>query len=200
VIHVADFAGALAGHTPRLSAPTDKIPAAVAAVLRPGTQAAELLFIQRTCHPRDPWSGHIAFPGGRLEPADPDLYHAAVRETDEEVGLDLEQAQHLGRLCDLTGASLPVCVAGFAFQVSRQAVLSPNEEVQEAFWVPVDRLLESERQIVRTFAFEGLEDRAFPAIDILGPGRPVLWGLTYRFTAQLMELAGHPLPAPDVAM
>ena len=63
-----------------------------------------------------------------------------------------------------------------------------------AFWTPVDVLLEPQRQLRRTFPFRGLEGREYPALDLLGPGRPVLWGLTYRFTAQLLRLAGHCLP------
>ena len=199
-MRLMDFARALAAHTPRLIAAADKMPAAVAMVLRSGSPVAELLFIERTRHPHDPWSGHIAFPGGRVEPDDPDLCHAAMRETGEEVGLTLDRGQLLGRLSDLSGASLPVCVAGFAFAAPVGSELCPNEEVEDAFWVPVDRLLESARQLVKAFPFPGLEGRAFPAIDLLGPGRPVLWGLTYRFSIQLMQLVGHPLPASGTEM
>lgn len=194
MVDVDCLARALARHEPHLVGAPGKTPAAVAMVLRPGAAGAELLFIERTQHPRDPWSGHLAFPGGRQEAQDPDLLAAAVREAREEVGLELTPTHLLGRLSDLTGASLSVRVAAFVFAVPADAVPAPNEEVADAFWVPVAALLCPRRQLVRTFPFRGLEGRALPAIDLLGPGRPVLWGLTYRFTAQLLELSGHPLP------
>ena len=76
--------------------------AAVAAVLRPGSNGPEVLLIRRAEHPNDPWSGHMAFPGGREDPCDADLFGTAVRETLEEVALDLTtNAALLGTLDDL---------------------------------------------------------------------------------------------------
>src|SRR5437868_134308 len=76
--------------------------AAVAAVLRQGEIEPEVLFIHRAEHPLDPWSGHMAFPGGRVEPQDASEQAAAERETEEEVGLRLaEAAVRAGRLNDL---------------------------------------------------------------------------------------------------
>src|SRR4051812_3842337 len=55
--------------------------AAVAAILRDAAEGPEILFIRRAEHPQDPWSGHMAFPGGREEPGDADLLETAIRET-----------------------------------------------------------------------------------------------------------------------
>ena len=75
--------------------------AAVALIFRAGADGApELLFIKRAEYPADPWSGQIAFPGGREEPTDGELIQTAVRETREETGLDL--AAH----CDQLTAAL----------------------------------------------------------------------------------------------
>ena len=63
--------------------------AAVALVLREGPEGPELLVIKRSETERDHWSGHLALPGGRVEPGDENLLATAVRETLEEVGLDL---------------------------------------------------------------------------------------------------------------
>ena len=64
--------------------------AAVAAILRPGPQP-EMLFILRASKDGDPWSGHMAFPGGHRESSDASLRATAERETWEEIGLDLTQ-------------------------------------------------------------------------------------------------------------
>jgi 8-oxo-dGTP pyrophosphatase MutT (NUDIX family) len=76
----------------------------VALVLREGrAQGAEILFIERAEKEGDPWSGHMAFPGGRVDSSGESPEQAAVRETLEEVGLSLAGGERLGRLDDLEG-------------------------------------------------------------------------------------------------
>src|SRR5207249_11060459 len=77
------------------------IPAAVAVVLHDGNDGIEALFIHRAVRAGDTWSGQIAFPGGRREPTDADLRATAIRETREEIGVDLSNAERLGVLDDL---------------------------------------------------------------------------------------------------
>ena len=86
----------LAQHQPYLVGSTDKTRAAVAAVLGPTPEGLQLLFIERAQHPDDPWSGHIAFPGGRIEIDDPSPRAAAERETLEEVGTRPVQRLSIG--------------------------------------------------------------------------------------------------------
>jgi 8-oxo-dGTP pyrophosphatase MutT (NUDIX family) len=79
--------------------------AAVAAVLRV-THEPELLFIKRADAPGDPWSGHMAFPGGRHDAVDASLAETAVRETREETAIDIVASGRLvGRLDDLAPRS-----------------------------------------------------------------------------------------------
>ena len=60
-----------------------------------------LLFIRRAINPNDPWSGNVAFPGGKQDPDDgDDDERTAMRETQEEVGLDLHSWRRLGRLTE----------------------------------------------------------------------------------------------------
>ena len=194
---IADIRQILASYRPRLNTETTKTPAAVAAVLCTRRAQPHLLFIERSEHEGDPWSGHIAFPGGRIEECDPDPRSAAERETLEEIGLDLRLAEYLGRLDDLTGTTLSVLVSSFVYYLESPARFELNSEVKKTFWVPLDHLLNPARHLERNFPFRGLERRILPAIDILGPGRPVLWGITYRFTARLLQLAGYQLPHPN---
>ncbi|MCS5573716.1 MAG: CoA pyrophosphatase, partial [Pseudomonadales bacterium] len=94
----------LAQHQPALSN-TGDCHAAVALILdsAASTDDPEIVFIERARVLGDPWSGHIAFPGGRWEPDDKLPLDTAVRETEEEIGVDLSAARLLGRLDDLTG-------------------------------------------------------------------------------------------------
>ncbi|HIG54852.1 MAG TPA: CoA pyrophosphatase [Candidatus Latescibacteria bacterium] len=184
-----DIHRALATRTPV----TAKTPgSAVAAILQEGA-SPQLLFIERARVKGDPWSGDIAFPGGRVETSDADLREAAERETREEIGLELRADHYLGRLDDLTTQTFGIEVAAFVYRVEKANQLQLNDEVTTAFWQPFSNLTDPARQLSRTFANRGFS-RHLPAIDLLGPNRPLLWGITYRFVAQLMQLAGQPLP------
>ena len=109
----------LAGYQPRLAS-GNETHAAVAMVLHQHMDAVRLLFIERSQRDDDPWSGHIAFPGGRVDPVDGSPRQAAEREIREEIGLELGNAEYLGRLDDVTGATLPVLVSGFVYNVRQR--------------------------------------------------------------------------------
>jgi 8-oxo-dGTP pyrophosphatase MutT (NUDIX family) len=184
---------ALAAHEPRRIEP-DRGHAAVALALRPGGGGPQVLLIERARCEGDPWSGHMAFPGGRVEPGDPDPRGAAERETLEEVGLALAGAEALGRLDDLQGrAGQPgLVISAFVFHVIDPPELSPNHEVQEAFWFPLSELRDPQRQV--EYRERRLPGVRFPAIRVGEPGRQVVWGLTYRFLEDFFQLVGYPLP------
>ncbi len=184
------IAAALSTYQPHTRSETDKTQAAVAVVFHPRRDDLYLLFIERAAHPTDPWSGHIAFPGGTAEPDDSDLKYTAERETREELGLDLSNAQYLGRLDDVTGATLPIQVACFVYAIFEGVEVAPNDEVRDVFWTPFAHFADSARW--QRLNLEGW--RNMPAIDLLGANRPVLWGLTYRMVAQMAGFAGVDLP------
>ncbi|MBW2524101.1 MAG: CoA pyrophosphatase [Deltaproteobacteria bacterium] len=162
--------------------------AAVACILREeGT--TEVLLIRRTEVPGDPWSGHMAFPGGRMEPEDERLLDTAVRETCEEVGVDLSrQAKLLGRLDDLQamakGQPVDLVVRPFVFWLCDSRRLTLNEEVAEAFWAPLAPLVSGAADTVRPYRF-GEQTLDLPAYQV---GRHVVWGLTYRMLRSLFAV------------
>ncbi len=168
--------------------------AAVAMILRDAGAGAEVLFIERAMRPGDPWSGHMAFPGGRLEPGDVSPRAAACRETREEVGLELSRAEYLGHLCDLagrSGAPKPMIVSAHAFHLAEDQSLALDlEEVRSAFWFPVAELRNASRRTTHTL--RELQDRSFPAIVVGDPGRHFVWGLTYRFLEAMFALIPPP--------
>ncbi len=168
--------------------------AAVAVICCEQAGSLHLLFIERAQRSGDPWSGHLAFPGGRLEMDDLGPRAAAERETREEVGLDLGPEEYLGRLDDLATVTTSMPVAAFVYGLAEPRPLRIGDEVEEAFWYPFGELLDPERQGLREFEHRG-ERGSWPSIDLRRPGSPFLWGVTYRFVAHLAELLGRPLPA-----
>lgn len=161
--------------------------AAVAMILHQAAEGLEILFIQRAAHDLDPWSGHIAFPGGKLEEGELEC-QGAVRETLEEIGIDLNQGRYLGRLSDIIGANLPVRVSCCLFGVDRmQCRPLLNEEVRDLFWVALSDLRDPERHLPSSVSFD--EKRLeVPAIRLPVDDKPVLWGITYRLVMQFLTL------------
>ena len=159
--------------------------AAVALILLEQEASLQVLVIERAERAGDPWSGHMALPGGHVEPTDVDLAATAERETHEEVGLDLQQsAERLGRLSDYTPArGLPIAVRPFVYLLQARPTLRLSEEVQNAFWVPTAPLHGGER--TATFRFERAGQALdFPAWDIDGR---LIWGLTYRVLDEFLR-------------
>lgn len=168
--------------------------AAVAAVVRPGVADTEVLLIRRAEHDGDPWSGHMAFPGGRHDPEDPTLLMTARRETLEEVGLDLGDGAHLlGALPRIPavarGKRLGLAIAPFVFELQRDAQLTLNHEVSEVLWTPLGPLFAGERDIRHAYDWQG--QRVYlPAYDV---GGRTVWGLTYQMLQVLFDqLRAHP--------
>lgn len=163
--------------------------AAVAAILREGPEGAELFFIVRAQSPRDPWSGHIAFPGGRKEIEDASLLATAIRETREEVGIDLGRGELLARLPDVPAFIRSkrgrLVVTPFVFAVREEVTPTPNYEVAGTLWVPVAKLARGEGKGTYAFTWEE-KPYELPCIR-LDPGQHVLWGMTHRMLETMLE-------------
>ena len=179
------------GERPRPVAPLSG-QAAVALVFAGADGALSLCFIQRATHPRDPWSGQMALPGGRASPADGSLRDAAVRETREEVGLRLERCQYLGagRVIPLVRAGRPMAgsVAPFAFYAGAEPpALEPNpREVTAAYWIALAHLRDPRNRA----ALERMANGATRRLPAIRFGRQLIWGMTWRMVTGLLERAG----------
>ena len=161
--------------------------AAVAAIFRRGTDATELLLIRRAERLGDPWSGQMAFPGGRTEPDDVTPESTAIRETHEEIGLELQPHHAIGTLAELDGGRATnrlVLVSAHGYWLDGETPnLSPNHEVASTMWVPLPDLVDPDRHI--DYHYPAAE-AAFPGVQ-LGDDGEVLWGLTLRFVGHLFN-------------
>ncbi len=171
--------------------------AAVSIVLREAEDGCcEILFIRRSRVDGDPWSGHMALPGGRVDVGDASALEAARRETLEEVALDLARdAELLGQLDDLRasarGGVLPMAITPFVFRLRVPASLSlDTEEVEEALWVPIRRLLDP--TCASTVPYElGGQRFNLPCFNV---SERIIWGLTYQMMMRFFAVVGWDVP------
>ena len=163
--------------------------AAVSIVLREPGEGLEVLFIRRAEREGDLWSGHVAFPGGRVEPGE-GLEEAAVRETVEEVGIDLRAgADRLGALDEIPaigrGRAVGLSIQPWIFALrAAPGPLRFSEEVASATWVRLADLLDPGRLAPFPYVHEG-QRLLLPSLDVDGL---VIWALTYRMVEMLAEL------------
>ena len=158
--------------------------AAVAVILAPDPDA--ILLIRRAERTGDPWSGHIALPGGRREPADPDLVTTAIRETGEELGIQLDRRNLAGSLEDVvprTPVLPPIAVRPYVFLVPSQPAMIPNDEVASAHWVTLDYLLRpaTHHPVRLDVAGQSRQVQAYELED------GIVWGMTERILTNLVS-------------
>jgi 8-oxo-dGTP pyrophosphatase MutT (NUDIX family) len=160
--------------------------AAVAVLLHDEGPSARVLLMKRTERQGDPWSGHISLPGGGYQQSDADLLATAIRETQEELGIDLHGTRLLGGLTPLhpfTSGPMGVEVTPFVFVTSAAVEPQPGPEAESAFWLPLD--LAASGQIDGTYTYPGTE-RTFPCWTF---ERYTIWGLTWRILGDLLAVA-----------
>ena len=151
--------------------PDDSAHAAVAMLLTETDDTLKVLLVKRATRETDPWSGHMAFPGGRRGHGDLDLMATACRETWEETGIDLTQCSAIGPLDALHSTVRPdMCIQPFIFSCEEPPEVTLNYELMAHYWVPLE---EMERSIGKT----RIGSREFPAYLVEGEA---VWGLTYR--------------------
>ncbi len=175
--------------------------AAVGVLLRPAPDP-EILLIRRAERAGDPWSGHMAFPGGIRSPADANLAGTFVRETEEETGITLDSSGSiLGALDVVAPASPrlpPIYIAPFVAHVPAATIAIPDErEVVDAFWIPLSFLRDERNAREFLLEIEGATPRRFPSVRFR---EHVIWGLTHRILAQFLELAAERVGPEPVIM
>jgi 8-oxo-dGTP pyrophosphatase MutT (NUDIX family) len=150
----------------------------------------ELLMIKRAEVEGDPWSGHIACPGGRMEPEDQDLAVTAVRETLEETGVDVARdGRLLGQLDDISPRSPylpPIVIRPYVALVRPDVKIVPSEEVAQAFWVPLSVLRTPAAWGTAMVSVRGREQE----VSVFQHGEYTVWGLTERVLRQFLEYVG----------
>ena len=164
--------------------------AAVAIGLLATDEGVSLLMIRRAKRAGDPWSGHMGFPGGRRDREDADNLACALRETREELGLDLMQAGEL--ICELGDLNTnwrpdrpEMLISPFVFALHEAPVLTPNHEVDGVVWVPLQFLLDRGNRALLKWQWRG---ESLESDSYIYQGNQI-WGLSLMMLDELMEAA-----------
>ena len=147
---------------------------------------AQVLFVQRAERSDDPWSGHMAFPGGRRSASDDDLVATALRETWEETSLRLDPEAVLGPLDDVRPLSRrlpPIAVTPFVAWYAGDQPVRGNREIRDHVWVPLDALDDPRRRSVLRLE-RSRRSVAFPSIEY---GTYTIWGLTFEIVSRFLD-------------
>lgn len=163
--------------------------AAVLVLCTEGAHGLEVLLTRRSHHVRD-HKGQISFPGGAAESTDRSLLHTALREAEEEVGLDQRQISVLGRLGDYVTVTR-YHIRPFVAETSSFEGLAPcSPEIEEVFAFPLAMM--TDQSVVRRVpaaSWGSSEDILF--VEYRGY---TVWGATARILLRLVEVVqeyGH---------
>lgn len=167
------------------------VPAAVLIALVKRASGYTVLYTQRSGLLRK-HSGQVAFPGGRIDPEDHDAAYAALREANEEVALDPDDARVLGYMpYYFTGTNYFITPVVAIVEPRAPFVANPDE-VEDVFEVPLDRLADAQAYGTFRVHFRGREHKSWQ-IDHEGHR---IWGitanLTRRFRDTILHAAGEP--------
>jgi len=185
----------IAEHEPITQTSESILVAAIAIILRDGAQGTEFLLMQRAKHEKDPWSGQMAFPGGKIEASDSSRKATAIRETEEEVGICLRERDYVGQLDDLYGIKennkYNVVVSCYVFKADRELTPIGNYEVEDLVWLPMSYL----QNPLNDYEYYHPNDARMrmPAILIDENKEQVLWGLSLRMLAMMYEIIDIPI-------
>lgn len=192
-----DIRSSLARHAPRTGPfrPLAAKHAAVAMILAGDDGNLRLCFIRRAERDGDPWSGHMAFPGGRAQADDASPRATAERETQEELGLGLGDYHLIAPLSEMPvrigGRDIGMTLSPFVYHLDVPPErLHPNHEVAAAYWVPLEHLWDPANSTHLDMHRAGRR-LLYPAIRF---GDTVIWGLTYRVLTLFSDVLEHPLP------
>lgn len=173
------------------------IHASVALILRDTAGGTEVLMMQRAKHERDPWSGQMSFPGGKIEAADSSSKATAIREAHEEVGAELNDDNYVGRLDDLLGFKVgdtySAHVRCHVFKPSKDIQLKANYEVADLVWLPLAFLNDAGNAFTLNHPIS--PTLGMPSVMIDDAKDQVLWGMSLRMLMNLYTLLDFPLAA-----
>ena len=143
-----------------------------------------VVYIRRSDHVES-HRGQVAFPGGRVDPGDETLLHTALREAQEEVGIDPASVDVLGGIEGTVARTSEIHVTPFIGIIpAADGLRADPKEVAAIFFVPLSALEDSSYRGTYRFRRDSGETSEHPAIFY---NDQVIWGLTLRFTEEVLR-------------
>ena len=162
-----------------LDGPDEDSHAAVAILLRERDDDLEFFLVKRAEVEGDPWSGDMAFPGGKRGGDDRNLVETASREVLEETSIDLRERSKLGYMKPIySSVRTSMKVQPIVYVFDEEPDVTLNYELTRYLWAPMKKLVQSRTK----------EDVKGWNSDIYKYDGEVVWGLTFRMLEQLIEL------------
>ena len=159
-------------------------PAAVLCALFDEAGQAHVVLTRRSSGLRS-HTHQVSFPGGRIEPGEEPVA-AALREAEEEVGLDPDRVEIIGQLSSMKTIINPAPITPFVGRLEGRPYLEPNpSEVERAFTVPLVELLDPEVYREEMWTFPDGGERPMDFFELIGD---TVWGATARMLVELLEL------------
>ena len=166
--------------------------ASVMMILKETEEEFSMLFIKRPESEWDPFSGHMAFPGGRMREGDESKLETAIRETEEEIGVDIgAYGRILGELDDVNPnnpkARGYIVTPYLSFLTKEVPLELDRREVEEAVWVPMEHLKDERNFKIRLRERDGrlIEDYAY------NYGPYLIWGMTGRIVHSFLSITAQ---------
>ncbi len=158
----------------------------LAIILTSESTSPRLLFIKRTSKKQDKHSGQISFPGGQFEPTDKTLLECALRETQEEVGIERLNLQILGMLTQVYVHVSDFIVQPYlAIYEEVPKYILEQEEVANIIEFPINTLLEQGSILYKDMKIQEHTLKQIPYFDLNGE---TLWGATAMITNEILHL------------
>lgn len=181
-------------YSPQCDTHPATIKAAVSLILRDGYAGTEVLMMQRATHPDDPWSGQMGFPGGKIETSDASSWAAAIRETHEEVAVELAASDYIGQLDDTYSIrqqnQYHAQLSSFVFKPSRAVDPVGNHEVADLVWMPLAYCHDKERLYHFNYR-SGDHEFRMTGIRLNEVKQQTVWGLSLRVLMNLNAVIGR---------
>ncbi len=153
--------------------------AAVAIILKDSPNGLEILLVKRAEIPGDPWSGDMAFPGGKKSGTDANLRATVHREVLEETGINLDETVFIGTMSTVFSALRnEMSVLPILYQIKNVPEINLNSELTKYMWITLKEL-DCLRSVEKVKRWEG------PVFKI---GDDLVWGLTYRILNELLKI------------
>jgi 8-oxo-dGTP pyrophosphatase MutT (NUDIX family) len=162
-----------------LSIPDENASAAVAILIKEIEDDLELFLVKRAVVNGDPWSGDIAFPGGKRSSEDNNIYDTAKRELREETGIDLNGFEFVGVMpIEQSNIETPITVQPFIFYFKDMPSIKLSYELQSYLWAPL-------RELKATRTRSSVKGSDVPIFSF---NDEVVWGLTFRILEKFLDL------------